>query len=372
MRYPRCAGLRVTLSVPPYASLGDMVSMGCQFDVGSSSLYSVKWYKDGDEFCRYTPAYHPQIQLFPVKGIVMDEKGCQMTTVTLKNAKIETTGSYRCEVSTESPNFETVFRTENLTVRDYSRLRETKGSLRMRERERERERERLCRGEDDEGPAEAKPYTHGLALPSRPCTFGNFTPLLSKKFFLPLPNRPPQIRGLNNAYEPGEWVVTTCTAGRSLPAATLEWLLNGRPVEDKSWVTGSVIKTSQDVDDDDDWTLDEDDDDFDQDLAEVPQQPLSNDGDKVFLWKSRSTLRFQARTSQFVGPTHELVLRCEARVHEKSWRTEGKAAMAGPGGKQHLLSHIELQHNMAGECIEKYSIKEMKGFIENRIEATEK
>jgi len=40
-----------------------------------------------------------------------------MGKVHLREATLETTGTYICEVSTESPNFETDFRLANLTVR---------------------------------------------------------------------------------------------------------------------------------------------------------------------------------------------------------------------------------------------------------------
>jgi hypothetical protein len=60
------------LSIPPFANLGQPVAMGCSFDLGNARLYSVKWYKDNDEFCRYMPSQHPPSQLFPARGVVMD------------------------------------------------------------------------------------------------------------------------------------------------------------------------------------------------------------------------------------------------------------------------------------------------------------
>jgi hypothetical protein len=68
-----CLSLNLTqLTVPRFASLGQPVAMGCQFDTGHAKLYSVKWYKDGAEFCRFMPGYQPQSQLFPAPGIRMD------------------------------------------------------------------------------------------------------------------------------------------------------------------------------------------------------------------------------------------------------------------------------------------------------------
>lgn len=39
-----------------------------------------------------------------------------MNHVVLKNLQFSSSGSYRCEVSTEAPTFETVYLTHNITV----------------------------------------------------------------------------------------------------------------------------------------------------------------------------------------------------------------------------------------------------------------
>jgi hypothetical protein len=39
-----------------------------------------------------------------------------MNIVTLINLKFNTSGNYKCEVSTEAPNFETVAQNSNMTV----------------------------------------------------------------------------------------------------------------------------------------------------------------------------------------------------------------------------------------------------------------
>jgi hypothetical protein len=35
-------------------------------------LYSVKWYKDGNEFYRYVPRDMPPAQVFPLPGVTVD------------------------------------------------------------------------------------------------------------------------------------------------------------------------------------------------------------------------------------------------------------------------------------------------------------
>jgi hypothetical protein len=39
-----------------------------------------------------------------------------MSRVTLTNLQFNTSGNYKCEVSTEAPNFETVAQSSNMTV----------------------------------------------------------------------------------------------------------------------------------------------------------------------------------------------------------------------------------------------------------------
>lgn len=39
---------------------------------GTESLYSVKWYKDNEEFFRYVPRMSPSIQSYKVDGVRVD------------------------------------------------------------------------------------------------------------------------------------------------------------------------------------------------------------------------------------------------------------------------------------------------------------
>jgi hypothetical protein len=44
----------------------------CHFDLEGEALYSVKWYKDGNEFFRYVPRDQPPAQLFSLPGVTVD------------------------------------------------------------------------------------------------------------------------------------------------------------------------------------------------------------------------------------------------------------------------------------------------------------
>ncbi len=46
----------IRLGVPSHRYLGDGAVLRCLFDLEGERLYSVKWYKDHDEFFRYIPA----------------------------------------------------------------------------------------------------------------------------------------------------------------------------------------------------------------------------------------------------------------------------------------------------------------------------
>lgn len=44
----------------------------CHYDLDGEALYSVKWYKDGNEFYRYVPRDMPPAQVFPLPGVSVD------------------------------------------------------------------------------------------------------------------------------------------------------------------------------------------------------------------------------------------------------------------------------------------------------------
>ena len=47
----------------------DKAILGCQYELEEDRLYSLKWYKEEDEFFRFTPGSYPNIQTFAVKGV---------------------------------------------------------------------------------------------------------------------------------------------------------------------------------------------------------------------------------------------------------------------------------------------------------------
>lgn len=60
------------LRAPKQLILGQSALLGCDYDLEQSRLYSVKWYKDGQEFFRFMPSLEHKMQVFRVEGVSVD------------------------------------------------------------------------------------------------------------------------------------------------------------------------------------------------------------------------------------------------------------------------------------------------------------
>ena len=61
------------LSVPSHKFRGEDSTLRCLYDMEGEQLYSVKWYKDGDEFFRFIPADRDQqVTIFRLPGVNVD------------------------------------------------------------------------------------------------------------------------------------------------------------------------------------------------------------------------------------------------------------------------------------------------------------
>ena len=61
------------LSVPGHKFVGDEGVLTCRFDLEGEELYSVKWYKDGNEFYRFIPGERDQkVTVFNMPGVQVD------------------------------------------------------------------------------------------------------------------------------------------------------------------------------------------------------------------------------------------------------------------------------------------------------------
>ncbi|XP_065342442.1 uncharacterized protein LOC135941088 isoform X2 [Cloeon dipterum] len=94
--------------IPKHIARDESARLECKYDLGQEPLYSVKWYKDGNEFYRYVPQERPQVQIFTLPGVIVDLHNSSESTVVLSRVDLISSGIYKCEVSAEAPSFQTV------------------------------------------------------------------------------------------------------------------------------------------------------------------------------------------------------------------------------------------------------------------------
>lgn len=104
--------------MPKEAVVGSSIDLRCEWRIlGGSGLYSVKWYKDDHEFFRFLPDSSQRTQIFSRPGVKVETRpNSEKKSIKLKDLSLESSGQYKCEVSTEAPSFATTYQTANLTV----------------------------------------------------------------------------------------------------------------------------------------------------------------------------------------------------------------------------------------------------------------
>jgi len=105
-------------SIPSHAIRNDRVELVCNYDMEGDKLYSVKWYRNGQEFYRYIPTDTPDTTVFPYIGIDVDEYKSTETRIILRRVDLNTSGMFRCEVSGEAPLFQTATSSNIMVVVD--------------------------------------------------------------------------------------------------------------------------------------------------------------------------------------------------------------------------------------------------------------
>lgn len=58
--------------MPTYRIRGQPALLECDYDLEDDTLYSVKWYRDNEEFYRYLPKYDPPKQAYKLEGIKVE------------------------------------------------------------------------------------------------------------------------------------------------------------------------------------------------------------------------------------------------------------------------------------------------------------
>lgn len=60
------------MSVPPYRIRGQVAILECDYELDNDGLYSVKWYRDNEEFYRYMPKFDPPKHAYKLDGVKVD------------------------------------------------------------------------------------------------------------------------------------------------------------------------------------------------------------------------------------------------------------------------------------------------------------
>ncbi|XP_050310627.1 uncharacterized protein LOC126746414 [Anthonomus grandis grandis] len=95
------------IKIPAYVRAGDSVTFRCEYDLEGVDLYSIKWYRNDEEFYRYVPKESPPFRSFSIKYINVDVSKSGENVVTLRGVQRQLTADYKCEVSADGPFFHT-------------------------------------------------------------------------------------------------------------------------------------------------------------------------------------------------------------------------------------------------------------------------
>ncbi|XP_011565392.3 uncharacterized protein LOC105395150 isoform X1 [Plutella xylostella] len=95
----------VKVTVPAYRVRGQTTQLECDYQLEGDILYSVKWYRDNEEFYRFMPKFDPPKHAYKIDGIKVDLGKSDSRRVVLQQVTLRSSGVYRCEVSAEAPSF---------------------------------------------------------------------------------------------------------------------------------------------------------------------------------------------------------------------------------------------------------------------------
>lgn len=102
------SGLRLLrLDVPSIMRRGEATWLNCSYELERDQLYSIKWYKNNVEIYRYLPSETPRVKVYNMPGIHIDVSRSNISDLYLNDTDLNSEGKYRCEVSAESPSFQT-------------------------------------------------------------------------------------------------------------------------------------------------------------------------------------------------------------------------------------------------------------------------
>ncbi|XP_045122837.1 uncharacterized protein LOC123511215 [Portunus trituberculatus] len=107
-----------SLFVPQYVKKGEEAELKCQWSP-NKNIYSLKWYFNDIEFFSYKPG-DPTVVTLPADSFKINISTINNTGEKLMLSEVEmaASGSYKCEVTMESPGFLTADKSARMTVVD--------------------------------------------------------------------------------------------------------------------------------------------------------------------------------------------------------------------------------------------------------------
>uniref|UniRef100_A0A182W5X2 Ig-like domain-containing protein n=1 Tax=Anopheles minimus TaxID=112268 RepID=A0A182W5X2_9DIPT len=112
--------VNVQLVVKKYVERGSAVALYCENDVLPDILYKVSYtvtfLKEESKIFEYIKGRSPPYRNYSIPGAEIDWKKVTPSTLTLKNVDYDASGSYYCEVSTDTPIFTKASNDEMLHV----------------------------------------------------------------------------------------------------------------------------------------------------------------------------------------------------------------------------------------------------------------
>lgn len=71
----------VRVDVPSYQMPGETATLHCEYELGNDTLYSVKWYKEHEEFYSFVPKQSPKAHSYHVTGVHVDVSTHKIVTI---------------------------------------------------------------------------------------------------------------------------------------------------------------------------------------------------------------------------------------------------------------------------------------------------
>ncbi|KAL1462273.1 hypothetical protein WDU94_014122, partial [Cyamophila willieti] len=62
----------VTVTIPKAVIRGGVAHLRCNYNLQDEALYTMKWYRNGREFYRFTPREKPQVKTFPIPEVPLN------------------------------------------------------------------------------------------------------------------------------------------------------------------------------------------------------------------------------------------------------------------------------------------------------------